>query len=105
MKVYKTCFNETLYPKKIGMLLTNLCMYNESLPQGAPTSDDISNIVMRSFDENTGKWHLNKNISYTRYSDDLTFSGDFNCYEVIYFVENLLKKEGFLLNKKNSYCF
>ena len=26
--VYKTCFNETLYPKKLGILLTNLCVYN-----------------------------------------------------------------------------
>ena len=76
--VYNTCFNETLYPKKLGMLLTNLCTYNNSLPQGAPTSGCISNIVLRSFDEKIGLFCKNNDIEYTRYSDDMTFSGDFN---------------------------
>ena len=100
MKVYRTCFNEQLYPKKIGMLLTNLCMYDERLPQGAVTSCAISNIVMRDFDEKLGKWCVNKDISFTRYSDDLTFSGDFNYKEVINYVKKLLNEKGFILNKE-----
>ena len=98
--VYNTCFNETLYPKKLGMLLTNLCIYNNSLPQGAPTSGYISNIVLRNFDEKIGLFCKNNDIEYTRYSDDMTFSGDFNTGKLIKLVNKLLYEQGFSLNKK-----
>lgn len=98
--VYSTCFNETLYPKKLGMLLANLCTYNNSLPQGAPTSGYISNIVLRSFDEKIGLFCKNNDIEYTRYCDDMTFSGDFNTRKLIKKVNELLYEEGFCLNKK-----
>ena len=57
-------------------LLTHLCTYNGKLPQGAPTSPYIANLVMKHFDENLGKWCKNRNITYTRYCDDMTFSSD-----------------------------
>ena len=98
--VYNTCFNETLYPKKLGMLFTNLCTYNNSLPQGAPTSGYISNIVLRGFDEKIGLFCKNNEIEYTRYSDDMTFPGDFNTRKLIKKVNELLYEEGFCLNKK-----
>ena len=98
-KVYNSCFNESLYPKKLGMLLTNLCVYNDMLPQGAPTSGYISNIVLRNFDCNIDEYCKDKNINYTRYSDDMTFSGDFDIRKLIKYVNELLYKEGFKLNK------
>lgn len=98
-KVYNSCFNENLYPKKLGMLLTNLCVYNGKLPQGSPTSGYISNIVLRNFDCNIDAYCKDKNINYTRYSDDMTFSGDFDIRKLIKFVNELLYKEGFRLNK------
>lgn len=98
-KVYNSCFNENLYPKKLGMLLTNLCVYNGKLPQGAPTSGYISNIVLREFDCNIDAYCKDKNINYTRYSDDMTFSGEFDIRKLIKYVNELLFKEGFRLNK------
>lgn len=98
--VYDECFNEDLFPKKLGILLTNLCMYDNKLPQGAPTSGYISNIVMRSFDEKIGKYCEENGITYTRYSDDLSFSGDFDVNEIIVLAQNLLKEKGLKLNKK-----
>lgn len=98
-KVYNSCFNERLYPKKLGMLLTNLCVYNDMLPQGSPTSGYISNIVLRDFDCNIDAYCKDKNINYTRYSDDMTFSGDFDIRKLIKYVNELLYKEGFRLNK------
>ena len=96
--VYESCFREELYPKSIGILLTKLCTYQGHLPQGAPTSAYISNIVMREFDEVIGIYCSNKDISYTRYSDDLTFSGDFKSSEVINIVKLELKKYRLKLN-------
>ncbi len=101
-KVYNECFYEGLYPKKLGMLFANLCIYNNKLPQGAPTSGYISNLVMRSFDEKLGKYCELNNISYTRYSDDMSFSGSFNVNDLISYVETLLKENGFKLNKKKT---
>ena len=82
------------------MLLTYLCTYNGFLPQGAPTSAYISNLVMKYFDDELGSWCEKNNISYTRYSDDMTFSGNFNPSIVIKKVKEMLFKLGFELNKK-----
>ena len=42
------------YAEPIRVLLTMLCYYKESLPQGAPTSPAITNIIMYDFDEAVG---------------------------------------------------
>ena len=95
---YKEKFAET-----IRVLLTMLCYYKESLPQGAPTSPAITNIIMYDFDETVGAFCLKKNIAYTRYCDDMTFSGDFDEEEIISFVKGELRKLGlFLKNRKTA---
>jgi len=98
LDIYKTSFPIEYFPKSIGMLLTYLCTYDEKLPQGAPTSAYISNLVMKDFDEELGFWCEENNISYTRYSDDMTFSGDFNVSKVIKKVRKMLSKLNLELN-------
>ena len=75
-------------------LLTHLCTYNGKLPQGAPTSPYIANLVMKHFDEKLGKWCENRNITYTRYCDDMTFSGDRSAVRN----SNIIRKVKVLLN-------
>lgn len=99
-QVYKYCFPLEYYPKSIGVLFTRLVTYYDFLPQGAPTSAYISNLVMRDFDEIVGKFCEERDIAYTRYSDDMTFSGLFDVNDVIEFVEFNLKSLGFSLNKR-----
>lgn len=98
LTVYTKCF-APYYPKNVAYLLTNLCMYGDILPQGAPTSSYISNIVMKDFDLEVIGFCKDRNINYSRYSDDLTFSGDFDSKEVIVFVKSLLRKMGLEINK------
>lgn len=98
--IYKSCFPLEYFPKSVGMLLTYLCTYYDYLPQGAPTSSYISNLVMKDFDEEIGNYCENLNISYTRYSDDMTFSGDFNPSEIIKVVRTKLYKLGLKLNNE-----
>lgn len=99
-QVYSTCFNELYFPKEVGHLLTYLCTYESRLPQGAPTSAYISNLVMKEFDSTIGAWCDEHEINYTRYSDDMTFSGDFNPREVIGLVRKQLYKLGLKINNK-----
>ena len=87
------------------ILLSVLCIYNESLPQGAPTSPSISNILLYEFDEKLGAWCKERNIAYTRYCDDMTFSGKRLCpKDIEREVRILLKEYGLFINyKKMSY--
>lgn len=98
MNVYNACFPIEYFPKKVGMLLTYLCTINDYVPQGAPTSSYISNLVMRDFDNEIGSFCEERNIDYTRYSDDMTFSGDFDVYEIIVKVRKMLGKLGLNIN-------
>ncbi len=95
-------FTEKRYSAQISGLLSILCLYRGALPQGAPTSPAVSNIIMRDFDNEIGLWCSKKGITYTRYCDDMTFSGDFVPGSVIKRVKSELKKLGFTLNKKKT---
>jgi len=95
-------FPAEVYAENIRILLAMLCYYKDFLPQGAPTSPAITNALMYEFDEMVGKWCSERNIAYTRYCDDMTFSGDFDPAEVIRFVRSELKKIGFLLNEQKT---
>ena len=102
-QVKNTVFCEEKFAEPIRVLLTMLCYYKESLPQGAPTSPAITNIILYDFDEAVGSFCNEKKIAYTRYCDDMTFSGDFDEKEVIAFVKGELCKLGlFLKNRKTA---
>ena len=58
---------------------------------------------MYDFDETVGAFCFEKSIAYTRYCDDMTFSGDFDEGEIISFVKEKLRKLGlFLKNRKTA---
>ena len=95
-------FPKEIYTEPLRILLTMLCYHKDALPQGAPTSPSITNIIMYEFDEQLGLWCQDQGISYTRYCDDMTFSGDFNPVKVIGFVTLELRKMGFLLNEQKT---
>lgn len=100
-QVKNIVFYKEKYSEPIRVLLTMLCYYKESLPQGAPTSPAITNIIMYNFDETVGDFCIKKKIVYTRYCDDMTFSGDFDEREIISFVKCELCNLGlFLKNRK-----
>ena len=96
--VKEKVFVKEKYSEKNRILLSILCLYKDALPQGAPTSPIISNIIMKDFDNAVGAWCKERKIRYSRYCDDMTFSGAFNHREVIEFVKEELKKMGFYLN-------
>ncbi len=102
-QVYSAAFNTTLFPKQIGVMLTTLCCRKDVLPQGAPTSPALSNIVMKRFDNYIGNWCKKRGIAYTRYCDDLTFSADIPMYNVYAKVKSMLEDMGFEINNKKTH--
>lgn len=103
--LYKTVqemFLKQGYDYFMATTLATLCCYKGRLPQGTPTSPAISNIIMKDFDDKVSHFCNARNIAYTRYSDDMTFSGSFDSNEVIEFVKDKLNKSGFQLNNKKT---
>lgn len=95
-------FIEAGYSEAVGMMLTNLCCLKGCLPQGAPTSAALSNILMRDFDYKIGEFCKNSKIRFTRYADDMTFSGDFNEVKVISFIKKNLKALQLSINEAKT---
>lgn len=100
--VKEKAFPTDRYSESNRILLTMLCMFKDTLPQGAPTSPVISNIIMKDFDNTIGSWCMSREIAYTRYCDDMTFSGDFEPTEVIKLVAYELRKMGLFINDKKT---
>lgn len=55
-------------------LLTHLCTYGQGLPQGAPTSPILSNLVNYRMDARLAGLAKRSNATYSRYADDIIFS-------------------------------
>jgi len=100
--VKDSAFPPEVYSENIRILLAMLCYCKDFLPQGAPSSPAITNILMYRFDETVGQWCHERGIAYTRYCDDMTFSGRFDPKEIIRFVRGELRKMGFLLNEQKT---
>jgi len=74
------------------------------LPQGAPTSPALANLACRHLDARLAGLAAKFGCAYTRYADDLTFSGDEAFEKSLKRFLPLLRKiigaEGFRLNRK-----
>ena len=88
------------YCGKVIDALAKLCCLNDCLPQGAPTSAYLSNLVMKDFDIKIGNYCNCNMIKYTRYADDMTFSGTIRLKRLITLVDNGLDELG--LKSNNS---
>lgn len=74
------------------------------LPQGAPSSPALSNLVLYYLDKRLSGLADSLHLNYTRYADDLAFSG--NTHRDWTFLEPLIGsiclQEGFQLNHRKS---
>lgn len=101
-QVKDAAFPADTYAEPLRVLLAMLCYYRDALPQGAPTSPWIANLILREFDEEMGAYCAKRAIRYTRYCDDMTFSGDGSLEGVREFAAAALRKRGFLLNEAKT---
>lgn len=93
-------FERLGYPYGVASVLANVCTIRGALPQGAPTSPALSNLVCRRLDRRLSGLAKRLGFRYTRYADDLVFSSDDKRLpKLIPFLREVLKEEGFELNE------
>lgn len=79
--------------------------YFGRLPQGAPTSPSISNLVFKGIDEEFQTFAEKNNLTYTRYADDICFSShekSFNresAQQAISYCSSVLRANGYATKK------
>lgn len=64
--------------RTVAIMLSQICCYKGELPQGAPTSPVISNMICAKLDTDLQRFAGKNRCQYTRYGDDLTFSTSLN---------------------------
>ena len=62
------------YHDNEATILAQICCHNGVLPQGAPTSPIISNMICWKMDAQLQRLAIDNRCTYTRYADDITFS-------------------------------
>lgn len=95
-------FKQMGYNQKVSYYLASICCLHRSLPQGAPTSPSLSNIIAKRLDKRLHGLSQKLNLSYTRYADDLTFSGNELSIKLISYIERIVEQEGFKLNSNKT---
>jgi RNA-directed DNA polymerase len=101
-KQVEVVFRSVGYSSSIAKALSKLCSLHDRLPQGAPTSPYLSNVVFRELDQEISSYCCKHNIRYTRYADDMAFSGDFEPFDVIRQVESGIQQAGFRLHTQKT---
>ncbi len=93
--------------EEVATVIAQIACYKGKLPQGAPTSPVITNLICGIFDIRI--LHLAKKyrLDYTRYADDLTFSTNdkkFQIYQEQFLEEltNEISKAGFSINQNKT---
>lgn len=92
----------------IATILAQLTCYKGTLPQGAPTSPLIANMICNIMDIRILKIAKKYRLDYTRYADDLTFSTNnkyfLNDYDkFLEDIKNIIHRSGFELNSKKTH--
>lgn len=96
-----------LLPIEVATVIAQISCYIGKLPQGAPSSPVISNLICEILDYRILKIAKKYKLDYTRYADDLTFStNDKNFLDLkTEFYEKISKeliRSGFKINEKKK---
>jgi Reverse transcriptase (RNA-dependent DNA polymerase) len=86
-------------------LIVDICTARGGLPIGAPTSPLLLNRVLLRTDEILTKASIDRRCIYSRYADDLTFSGDGRAVELLGVAKGTLTRIGLELDPKKTNIF
>ncbi|MBD5088993.1 MAG: RNA-directed DNA polymerase [Clostridiales bacterium] len=90
------------YTKEVSFMLSRIVCKDGYLPQGAPTSPYLSNIVCRKLDRRLLGVAKKYGATYTRYADDITFSGEIHPDVYVDLIKKIIVEEGFCINSNKT---
>lgn len=90
------------YTKKVSYYLAKLLTRDGKLPQGSPASPMVSNIVAKNLDKRLNLLAISWRANYSRYADDITFSGSEKVIELIPIISKIVEEEHFIINEKKT---
>lgn len=98
---------EFMFSKEVSTIIAQLACYQGKLPQGAPTSPIIANLIFNIVDLHILALAKRYKLDYTRYADDMTFSTNdekfrANHHSFIRELTKLLQRNGFQVNKEKT---
>ena len=98
----RSLFFELGYNKDVATALANICVFRGQLPQGSPTSPYLANLVCRELDKRIYNLCRKYKLSYTRYADDITISGNSKIFWIKGIVEEIIRSYQFSLNNEKT---
>jgi len=98
-------FKSAGYSKKIAWAFADLCTYHWKLPQGAPTSPMLSNLVAKRLDMRIAQYCNRRYFRYSRYADDITISGSYKLPMHKEKIIKIIEENGFNVNDNKTRMF
>lgn len=83
---------------KVARLLTSLTTFNGHLPQGAPTSTTLANLVLNSIDAPIREAAAEQGLNYSSWIDDIPLSGS-DARKLIPLAVSTFKRGGFRISR------
>lgn len=94
-------------PHDVAIIIAQLTCYKGHLPQGAPTSPIITNLLCQILDMRILRIAKRYKLDYTRYADDMTFSTNNRAFleqkeSFLQELENEIVHAGFAINQNKT---
>ncbi len=91
------------FSPEVSRVLTQLTTYKGRIPQGAPTSSTIANLVFVKTGKNLDAFAKENQITFTSFVDDLTFSSPFDFKDKTNVIVEMVQKDGFKISHNKTY--
>ncbi len=101
----KQIYKDIGYDTIMSEILCKLTTYQYKLPQGAPTSPFLASFALNNLDFRLVNLAKKNYISYTRYFDDLCFSGSKRIMILEKDIVKIITQEGYKLKKAKRQLF
>lgn len=86
----------------VASKLTKLTTYNGRLPQGAPTSTTIANLVFEPTGQKLQKLAIQHNLRFSTFVDDVTMSSQNPFQELTPEIIRILREDGFRISQNKT---